>query len=133
MVRGLDVFRLTPSEFLSQNEIDAASLVQSAEFNPQQQTKLTWPARPVVARAYLDQLNRTKGIAPARATAVAAALKRADSLKTGRERGAAAILKQLEDLAASVEDDAGSAAPADAVRLRSLASTMKGIAAKLRV
>jgi hypothetical protein len=129
MVRGLDVFRLTPSEFLSQNEIDAASLVHSAEFNPQQQTKLTWPARPVVARAYLDQLNRTKGIAPQRATAVAAALKRADQLKTGRERGAAAALKQLDELAATVESDAASAAPANAARLRSLASTMKGIVA----
>jgi hypothetical protein len=129
MVRGLDVFRLTPSEFLSQNEIDAASLVHSPEFNPQQQTKLTWPARPVVARAYLDQLNRTKGIAPQRATAVAAALKRADQLKTGRERGAAAALKQLDELAATVESDAASAAPANAARLRSLASTMKGIVA----
>ena len=35
IARGLDVFKLTPSEYLSQNEIDAASLVHSTEFNAQ--------------------------------------------------------------------------------------------------
>src|SRR6476620_2237700 len=67
IARGLDVFKLTPSEFLSQNEIDAASLVRSTEFNAQHQKRITWPATSVVARAYLDQLGRTKGISPAKA------------------------------------------------------------------
>ena len=65
IARGLDIFKLTPSEFLSQNEIDAASQVHSTEFNAQDQQRITWPATSVVARAYLDQLGRTKGISPA--------------------------------------------------------------------
>ena len=35
ITRGLDVFRLEPSEHLSQNEIDAANMVQVEEFNAQ--------------------------------------------------------------------------------------------------
>jgi hypothetical protein len=42
--RGLDVLELTPSEHLSQNEIDAAKLVIMEEYNPQSQPKLVWPA-----------------------------------------------------------------------------------------
>src|SRR5690606_2255287 len=57
--RGLDVFALTPSEHLSQAEIDAAKLVRFDEANLQNQTKLVWPASFEVARAYLDQLKRT--------------------------------------------------------------------------
>jgi len=57
--RGLDVFRLLPSEVLSVNEIAAAELAdQGALFNPQQQFRVTWPASPEVALAYLDQLQR---------------------------------------------------------------------------
>ncbi|MGH9348868.1 MAG: LVIVD repeat-containing protein, partial [Vicinamibacterales bacterium] len=58
IARGVDVFRLTPSEHLSQNEIDAATLVRANEFNAQQQSRIVWPPSAVVARAYLDQLTR---------------------------------------------------------------------------
>ena len=61
IIRGIDVFALTPSEFLSQNEIDAAQLAEQGDvFNPQQQFPITWPAEPVVAKAYLDQLIRSR-------------------------------------------------------------------------
>ena len=50
IARGIDIFRLLPSDYLSQNEIDAAMLVRHEEFNPQQQPKVTWPATAVVAR-----------------------------------------------------------------------------------
>jgi hypothetical protein len=43
--RGLDVFRLTPSEHLSQSEIDAATQVRMESFNPQSQSRFRWPAR----------------------------------------------------------------------------------------
>src|SRR5687767_2413876 len=111
IARGIDIFRLTPSEYLSQNEIAAAVLVQSGEFNTQHQSRITWPASAVVARAYLDQLGRTRAIPAARANAVKAALDRADGLRTGKERNAAAILASLDTLAAQLESDAGSAAP----------------------
>ena len=60
IARGLDVFRLQPSDYLTQNEIDAAALAQEVNgtFNPQQQFPVEWPADPVVALAYVDQLRR---------------------------------------------------------------------------
>jgi hypothetical protein len=127
IARGIDVFRLTPSEHLSQNEIDAAVLVRSEEFNAQQQPRATWPANFIVARAYLDQLTRSKGIQPARAAAVKTALDRA----TG-DRPARAALDQLDAEASQLEQDAGSASGRDADRLRSLAATIKARTARLR-
>jgi hypothetical protein len=132
MARGIDVFRLTPSEHLSQNEIDAAISVRAATFNAQQQPRITWPASSVVARAYLDQLTRTKGIQPARADAVKAALERVDRVRSGRDSGASPVLSLLDTLAAELEGDASSAGSREAVRLRALATTLKGRAASLR-
>ena len=47
IVRGLDVFKLTPSQYLTENEIDAASKAYpesgSRIFNPQQQIPMSWP------------------------------------------------------------------------------------------
>jgi len=132
IARGIDVFRLKPTEHMSQNEIDAAALVRSEEVNTQLQTRTTWPASTPVARAYLDQLARTKGIAPDRARAITAALERADDLRSPKDKNAAAVVDQLESLAAQVDHDAAAASGGDAMRLRALASTIKGRAAKLR-
>jgi hypothetical protein len=118
MARGIDVFKLTPGEMLSQNEIDAAALVRVSGFNAQQQPHVAWPASPVVARAYLDQLARTKGIQPERATAVKSALERGGSARA-----------QLESIATQLDSDAASASRPDAARLKALAATLKGIAA----
>jgi hypothetical protein len=132
IARGVDVFRLTPSEYLSQNEIDAASLIRFDEFNAQEQSKIVWPPTSVVARAYLDQLTRGKGIQPERARTVKAALDRVDGIRTGQDKSAAAVLDQLDALAKQLESDAAGAAGRDAVRLRSLSATIKERAAKLR-
>jgi len=115
IARGLDVFALKPSEFLSQDEIDAAASVKLDEFNPQQQPRLSWAASPVVARAYLDQLTRTKGLTPERIAAVRSAVEGHDKAK-------------LQDLAGQLEQGASSASGRDAARLRSLAETLKGLA-----
>jgi hypothetical protein len=131
IARGIDVFRLTPSEHLSRNEIDAALLVKADEFNAQQQPRITWPATPVVARAYLDQLARTNGIRPAHAATARAALAKVDALGANRE-GGAAIAAELDGLAAELQKDAPVAAARDVARLRSLATTLEGIAAGLR-
>ncbi|MEO1659277.1 MAG: DUF305 domain-containing protein [Pseudomonadota bacterium] len=59
IVRGLDVFELLPSDYLTENELAAAKLADmGGTFNPQQQFTVTWPADPVIAHAYLDQLER---------------------------------------------------------------------------
>jgi hypothetical protein len=57
---------LTPTENLTQNEIDAAKAVQVAELNVQNQQKLVWPRKLVVAKAYIDQLERSSGLSAAR-------------------------------------------------------------------
>ena len=132
IARGIDVFRLKPSEFLSQNEIDAAMQFRLNEFNSQNQPRVTWPATSAVAKAYLDQLGRTNGIAPERARAVRDALAKADELRTGRERDATARLDALTTLASQVETDAKSKTGRDAMRLTALADTLKGRAAALR-
>jgi hypothetical protein len=132
IARGIDVFKLKPSEYLTQNEIDAATLIRFEELNTQQQTKVVWPASSVVALAYVDQLTRSKSLQPERARAVKAALDRADSLRSGQDKNAAAALDQLDALAAQFDREAGGATGQDAVRLRSLAATLKGRAARLR-
>ena len=130
IARGIDVFRLTPSEYLSQNEIDAATQVRTDELNVQEQGRVAWPATAVVARAYLDQLTRSKAIEPERARAVRTALDRADDARSSRGKSQAAI-DQLDGLAAQLDRDAAAAVGRDADRLRSLAATLKGVAAKL--
>jgi hypothetical protein len=127
IARGLDVFKLKPTEYLSQNEIDAASLVHLDEFNAQQQPRVSWPAHPAVARAYLDQLNRNHAIQPARAAAVKSALD-----KTDRDKPSPAALDQLATVAGQLEQDAAAATGTDATRLRGLAAAMKARTARLR-
>lgn len=56
--RGLDIIEVTPSEALTQNELDAAKLVTWGEYNPQTQLRATWPSHPSVALALIDQLRR---------------------------------------------------------------------------
>ena len=126
------MFRLKPSEHLSQNEIDAAMQFRLQEFNSQNQPKVVWPASSAVAKAYLDQLNRNRGISADRARAVVAGLSKVDSLRTGKERHAAESLTALDAVAALVEGDAKAATGRDAMRLKALAETLKGRAQALR-
>lgn len=132
IARGLDVFRLRPSEHLSQNEINAAMLAYVDDFNPQHQRRLTWPPMIVVARAHVDQLLRSKAIEPQRAASIRAALNNADGLRTGQERNARAVLDELDRLAAQLAGEAATAAAGDAMRLRSLADSMTAVTARLR-
>jgi len=132
IARGLDIFRLKPSEFLSQNEIDAASLVRSEETNTQLQTKISWPASTPVALAYLDQLGRSKTMPGDRARAIRSALERADAVRGGDSKAAVAAADQLDALGRQLESDAGGGSGRDQARLRALASTIKARAAKLR-
>ena len=130
--RGIDIFELKPSEHLTQNEIDAAALIRWEEFNPQMQPKVTYPAVAVVAKAYVDQLNRTKAIAADRAQAVVGAMDRAEALRTPRDRGAAEAAAELTRLAGQLDTDATRATGRDQARLRALSETLKTRAARLR-
>jgi hypothetical protein len=130
--RGVDIFRLVPTQHLTQNEIDAAVQVRQTEFNAQNQPRIKWPATSIVARAYLDQLGRTNAIAPERARSVRDALSKVDELRTGKERDAASRLDALMSVAAQIEADAKTKTGRDATRLTALADTLKGRAAALR-
>jgi hypothetical protein len=132
MARGIDVFRLKPSEFLSQNEIDAAMQFRLQEFNSQNQPKVVWPPSSAVAKSYLDQLNRTQGISSQRAKTITDVLSKADQLRTGKEGSAAGTLTALDAAAAQVEGDAKAASGLDQKRLNALADTLRRRAASLR-
>ena len=84
ITRGLDVFRLEPSEHLSQNEIDAANMVHVEEFNAQLQPLFTWPAHVAVAGSYLDQLERAGDIQPSLLQSSRSVLAAAGSSPRGR-------------------------------------------------
>jgi hypothetical protein len=132
IARGIDVFALTPSEFLSKNEIDAARLASSADLNVQQQRRASWPPTSVVSLAYVDQLTRRRAIQVARADDVRATLGRADKIGTARQRGASAVVGQLDALASQLDADAKAASGLDATRLQALASSLRARATRLR-
>ena len=129
-MRGLDVFELAPSEYLSENEIAAARLAdQGGTFNPQQQNPVTWPDHPVVALAYLDQLNRSQVLADDMSSALSDALERAVAVVD--ENGSDAELAgELDSMAADLNTDSDDAMTAS--RLMALHSTMEGVAEALR-
>ncbi len=123
IARGLDMLALTPSEYLTENEIAAAALAdQGATFNPQDQYPVTWPAEPVVARAYMDQLARSEALDASLAADLKSALDSADAAlaKGAADRG---LSSKLKSLARKLGDDKRQAA---------LGETLNGIAAKLR-
>jgi hypothetical protein len=118
IARGLDIFELTPSKFLTQNEIDAAKTVHVAALNVQNQQKLEWPAQLVVAKAYLDQLERSQALPADRIAALRTAIDGAEANK-GK-------MAKLKTMAPSLEENAGGAkSPADAARLHALAEILK--------
>jgi hypothetical protein len=121
IARGLDVFKLVPSKFLTQNEIDAASLVQVKELNVQNQQKLTWPSHLTVAKAYLDQLGRSQALPAKRIADLNKAVERAQKSNLGKKE-----VSKLQELAPSVKADAAAAKdPADAKRLTALAGILE--------
>jgi hypothetical protein len=120
IARGLDIFELSPSELLTQNEIDAAKTVQVAELNVQNQQKIVWPAKLVVAKAYLDQLERSQALPADQITAMRSAIQTAEisQLKKGRAK--------LQSLARSLKENAPNAKSAvDGKRMQALAEILQ--------
>ncbi len=131
IARGLDVFALEPSEFLTENEIAAAALADQGEvFNPQQQFPVTWPAEPVVARAYMDQLDREGALDADMAARLNEALEASEAVLADgrRDRKLARSMRRL----ASDLDAAQGASSQAAMRMASLSDTLEGIAGRLR-
>ena len=77
IARGMDVAELVPSQYLTQNEIDAAKTVKWEQLNAQGQPKISWPPSFPLAKAYTDQLER-KGCAAGAVTALRAQITAAE-------------------------------------------------------
>jgi uncharacterized protein (DUF305 family) len=123
--RGLDVFTLVESEFMTANEIAAANLAdQGATFNPQLQTQVTWPDHPVVALAYVDQMVRSGALTAEQAEALTSALENAVApVEAGSSN--ADLASDLLALAGDLpESDDGSQAGRHAAALRSVVSSL---------
>jgi hypothetical protein len=118
IARGLDIFELTPSPMLTQNEIDAAKTVKLDYLNTQGQPHYTWPNTFALARAYVDQLDRAKAL-------------NADHLKATRtalataEAASGSARKDLLNGLASTLD--GEAKGAEEAKVKMLTATLRGI------
>ena len=121
IARGLDIFELVPSAYLTQNEIDAAKTVHFDYFNTQGQPKLVWPTSFALARAYTDQLERSQGVSADRLSQVRQALAGAEKSPSMQTKTA------LTALAAQLDADA--AASNDGARVRSLAKSLRDLSA----
>jgi hypothetical protein len=122
IARGLDIYELVPSGLITQNEIDAAKTVHFDAYNTQDQQKFVWPPSFALARAYLDQLERSKGLSAAEIQAARDVLASAEREKGQRRAALTKLAVQLNtDLSAS--SDQGkvkllSAAVSDLARMR---------------
>ena len=112
IARGVDVFKLVPSKFVTQNEIDAANQLHFDILNVQDQQKIVYPQTLITAKAYVDQLARSNALTADKATAINAAI---DAKKT----------KELKTFAASLDKDASTASPADSAKMKDLAAILK--------
>ena len=121
IARGVDVFRLAPSKFLTQEEIDASNQVHFDVLNVQSQPKIVWPQNLIVGKAYVAQLERSGALAPARLASVKAAIAQVE--KPGASRKDSADLQAMGD--ALAKDAASAKSASDAGRMRALAAIMK--------
>lgn len=120
IARGLDIFELEPTKFLTQNEIDAAKTIRLNELNVQNQQKIEWPRKLIVAKAYVDQLERSQVLSADQIGSLRAAIQKAES--SNLNKSSVASLKRL---APSLESAAGTKTGADATRLQALAEILK--------
>ena len=99
IARGLDVAELVPSEFLSQNEIDAANTVKWDYLNAQGQPKISWPPSFALAKAFTDQLERKGCVAPAKISEIRSSISSAEK-SSGAARNAT-LSKLVTDVEAN--------------------------------
>jgi hypothetical protein len=120
IARGLDIFDLTPSNFISQNEIDAAKTVHLDYLNAQGQPKFIWPASFSMSRAFVDQLERSKGLAADKVASTRAALDAAEKASGAARR------TELMKLASTLDGDASGSS--DSAKVKKLATSVKDLA-----
>ena len=124
IARGLDIFDLVPSAFISRNEIDAAKSVRLDYLNAQGQPKFVWLATFALARAYVDQLERSNALTSPRIASVRQELAGAESAVGAARRDALTTL--------GTRLDAEAVGSADAAKVRMLAGVLRELAAAVR-
>lgn len=98
IARGLDIFQLEPSGFISENEIEAAKSVKQDYLNAQGQSKFVWPTTFALARSFVDQLERSQGLSSTRIASVRRDLTRAETASGSARRSVLTKLSgQLQD------------------------------------
>ncbi|WP_138431572.1 LVIVD repeat-containing protein [Fodinibius saliphilus] len=122
IARGLDIFELKPNPYLTENEIAAANTVTFEQLNPQGQPKYDWPTTFVLAKAYLDQLQRGNGLPPNEVTATRKHLAKAENASGSKQQE---ILRSLAD---NIEGQANSSIQSE--KVRKLVNTLRGLASK---
>jgi hypothetical protein len=122
IARGLDIFELTPSPFLTQNEIDASKTVHLDYLNTQGQPHYVWPPSLALARAYLDQLERSRGLAGGRVSAARQALASAEQASGSARQSA------LTQLAGQLDADASGSS--DGAKVKKLAAAVRELAGR---
>ncbi|MAO65520.1 MAG: hypothetical protein CL666_11025 [Balneola sp.] len=121
IARGLDIFELTPNPLLTRNEIEAANTVTFEYLNPQGQPKFTWPTTFVLAKAYVDQLDRNDTLGDENLTDIRTRIAAAEKTN-GSERS-----DLLTNLADRLEGEAS--ATNDSEKVEKLAQTLRDLAA----
>jgi hypothetical protein len=116
IARGLDIFELEPSPYITQNEIDAANTIELDYLNAQGQPMFEWPTTFALAKAYVDQLDRNDGLSDADIASLRADISSA-------ERGNKNVLNEL---AGTIEAKAGSSSHSE--KVRTLAQTLRDLA-----
>lgn len=117
IARGLDVFELTPTQNLTQNEIDAAKSIQVSELNVQNQRRIQFPRQLIIAKAYLDQLERSQALPANEISNMRQEIQNSETSKN---------FKKLKGFAKSLNKNAKmTKSEADASRMKSLAEILK--------
>ena len=83
--RGLDIFQLKASPYLTENEIAASRTVELGQFNPQGQVQFDWPATYALAHAYLDQISRNRDMTVEEISAARRSLNESERLSGTRQ------------------------------------------------
>jgi hypothetical protein len=121
IARGLDIFELMPTKYLTQNEIDAAKAVRLTELNVQNQKKIVYPRGLVAAKAYVDQLERSQALPSNGAADLRQAIQNAETSQLDRKE-----LEKLKNLVPSLEKSVGlTKNSVDSERLQALAVILR--------
>ncbi len=132
IARGLDVLALTPSDFLSANEIAAASFqMPGVVVNAQQQKRHEWPAEAAVALAYVDQLARTDLLAAEQEAEMRETLANVDELLASATKDPLGAV-QLDGMAVELRAQGAQRTGISAKRFTELAASLEMLAERLR-